>query len=131
MNPRNRGSAVLIDEDNVVVIKRNRDGKEYYVFPGGGIEEGESPEQATIREAFEELGVHIDIIEHLGLVEFNGMQHYFLAKIVGGVFGTGNGEEYVESRNRGLYEPMWIPISNLESLDIRPKEIAKILIDRM
>ena len=78
---------------------------------------------------FEELGVHIDIIEHLKTVEFNGMQHYFLARIVGGTFGTGQGEEFDESRNRGRYEPMWIPIAQLEALDIRPAEIAKRLYD--
>jgi len=127
-HPRNRGSAVIIEEDKVALIKRNRDGEEYYVFPGGGIEKGESPEQATIREAFEELGVRIDVIDYLGTVAFSGEQHYFLAKIVDGHFGTGHGEEYEENRNRGLYEPMWIPISKLESLDIRPMEIAKILI---
>lgn len=125
MSPRNRGSAVMIEEDKVAVIKRNRNGMEYYVFPGGGIEEGESPEQATIREVFEEVGVHIDIIRQLGTVQFNGTQYYFLARIVGGQFGTGQGEEFEENRNRGLYEPQWLPIAKLESLDVRPMEIVK------
>ena len=40
----------------------------YYVFPGGGIEKEKSPEQATIREAFEELGVHISIKDSLEIV---------------------------------------------------------------
>ncbi|MGN7386355.1 NUDIX hydrolase [Sporosarcina sp. SAFN-015] len=127
---RDRGSAVIIEGDKIVLIKRNRDGEEYYVFPGGGIEKGESPEQATIREAFEELGVRIDVIKCLGTVEFKGKQHYFISKIVGGEFGTGQGEEYEENRNRGIYEPMWIPISELDSLDVRPMEIAKILIEQ-
>lgn len=130
MHIRDRGSAVIIEGEKVALIKRSRDGEEYYVFPGGGIEKGESPEQATIREAFEELGVRIDVIKCLGTVEFKGKQHYFIAKIVGGEFGTGLGEEYEESRNRGIYEPMWIPISELGSLDVRPMEIAKILIEQ-
>ncbi|MGG0668367.1 NUDIX hydrolase [Sporosarcina koreensis] len=131
MHPRNRGSAVVIEDDKVAVIKRCREGEEYYVFPGGGIEDGETPEHATIREAFEELGVQIEVIECLGIVEFNGEQHYFIAKIVGGEFGTGQGEEYDEIRSHGLYEPIWIQIAALDSLDVRPMRIAKKLMERM
>lgn len=131
MHQRNRGSAVIVEDDKVAVIKRNRNEDEYYVFPGGGIEDGESPKQATIRESFEELGVQIDVLERLGTIEYNGIQHYFIAKICGGKFGTGQGEEYEKCHNRGLYEPMWIPIAELSSLDVRPMEIAKRLIERM
>uniref|UniRef100_UPI001CC9FCA5 NUDIX domain-containing protein n=1 Tax=Escherichia coli TaxID=562 RepID=UPI001CC9FCA5 len=77
MHIRDRGAAVIIEVQEVALIKRNRDGEEYFVFPGGGIEKGESPEQATIREAFEELGVRIDVIKCFGTVEFKGKQHYF------------------------------------------------------
>ena len=124
---RNRGAAVIVDMDQVAVIKRARNGAEYYVFPGGGMEDGESPEQATIREVFEELGVHIKIKESLGTVQFNGTQHYFIAEIIGGVFGTGAGEEFEADRNRGTYEPMWMPINQLLSVDVRPIVIAEKL----
>ncbi len=46
---RNRGSAIILENNQVALIKRVRDGQVYHVFPGGGIEEGESPEQAAIR----------------------------------------------------------------------------------
>ncbi|WP_318241650.1 NUDIX hydrolase [Sporosarcina quadrami] len=127
MQLRNRGSAVIIESGKVAVIKRIREGKEYFVFPGGGIEEDESPEQATIREAFEELGVHIEIKESIGTVHFNGVQYYFLSEIIGGTFGTGSFEEYGENHNRGSYEPMWLPIDKLVSLDVRPMEIAEVV----
>ena len=94
---RNRGSSVIIENDKVALIKRVRDGQEYYVFPGGGIENGESPEQAAIRETFEELGVHISIKDSLGIVNYIGIQYFFVAEVIGGTFGTGEGEEF---RNR-------------------------------
>ena len=40
---RNRGSAIIIENQKVVLIKRNRNKCVYYVFPGGGIKEGETP----------------------------------------------------------------------------------------
>lgn len=123
---RNRGSSVIIENNKVALIKRVRAGQEYYVFPGGGIEHGESPEQATIRETFEELGVHVAIKGSLGIVNYNGVQYFFIAEIIGGVFGTGNGEEFGdECMNRGTYEPMCVELEQLSSLDVYPIEIAE------
>lgn len=59
MNLRDRGSVILIANNNVALIKRIRKGSVYFVFPSVGIEEGESPEIAVKREVFEELGVKI------------------------------------------------------------------------
>ncbi len=123
---RNRGSSVIIENNKVALIKRVRAEQEYYVFPGGGIERGESPEQAAIRETFEELGVHISIKDSLGIVNYNGEQYFFIAEVIGGTFGTGEGEEFKdECVDRGTYEPMWIELERLLSLDVRPIEIAE------
>ncbi|WP_342506912.1 NUDIX domain-containing protein [Sporosarcina sp. FSL K6-2383] len=123
---RNRASSVIIENNKVALIKRVRAGQEYYVFPGGGIEQDESPEQAAIRETFEELGVHVAIKGSLGIVNYNGLQSFFIAEVVGGVFGTGEGEEFKgECKNRGTYEPMWVELEQLSSLDVHPIEIAE------
>jgi len=46
---RNRSVAIIVQEGKIALIKRIREGKTNYVFPGGGIEEGETPEEATKR----------------------------------------------------------------------------------
>lgn len=53
---RNRGAAIIVQEGKIALIKRIREEETYYVFPGGGIEECETPEEATKREVYEELG---------------------------------------------------------------------------
>jgi 8-oxo-dGTP diphosphatase len=121
---RSRGAAVLIENQHIGLIKRTREGIAYYVFPGGGIEFGETPQ----REVFEELGVTIRMKKLLGRIEYNGTQFYYLANIVGGDFGTGKGEEYTNpNRNRGTYEPIWVPVGEFSTLDIRPKEIKEMV----
>ncbi|KMY28973.1 DNA mismatch repair protein MutT [Lysinibacillus xylanilyticus] len=122
---RNRGSVVIVENDTVGLIQRIRDGSVYYVFPGGGIENGETPEEGAKREAFEELGVEVKVNECIAKVEYKGTQYFFLSEIINGMFGTGQGEEYTDKeRDRGTYLPMWVDIKKLSSIDVKPKEVA-------
>ncbi|MDL4842347.1 NUDIX hydrolase [Aquibacillus rhizosphaerae] len=122
---RSRSSVVLIQNKKVGLIKRIRNDSVYYVFPGGGIEAGETPEEAAKREALEELGVKIKVDECIATIEFDGPQYYFLSEIIDGIFGTGHGKEFTdEDRGRGLYLPMWIEINRLSHIDVKPKEVA-------
>lgn len=124
---RNRGSCIIVKDNEVVLIKRIREGHVYNVFPGGGIEEGESPEEAAVREANEELGIKVNIQKLFAQVEYmEGIQYYFLAEIVNGEICAGKGEEYTDvNRNRGEYIPMWVKIDELKNMDVRPKEVAE------
>ncbi|HFJ9439830.1 MULTISPECIES: NUDIX domain-containing protein [Bacillus] len=120
---RNRGAAIIVQEGKIALIKRIREGETYYVFPGGGIEEGETAEEATKREAYEELGVHIKVEHLIAKVEYRGTEYYFNARIIGGVFGSGKAEEF-EIKDRGIYIPLWLPIHELEEVNIKPYEVV-------
>jgi 8-oxo-dGTP diphosphatase len=122
---RDRGSVVIIENGKVALIKRIRADSVYYVFPGGGIEKGETPKEAAKREAYEELGVEVKILECIAKINFNGTQYFILSEIINGTFGTGQGEEYSGiKRDRGTYLPIWVDIKRLPSLNVKPKEVA-------
>ncbi|WP_456274603.1 NUDIX hydrolase [Bacillus sp. AK031] len=121
---RNRGSVVIIDNKQVVLIKRVRDGEVYYVYPGGGIEAGETPEETARREAFEELGVTVELEDCIAVIDYHGKQYFYLAYILNGQMGTGSGEEFLDT-SRGTYEPLWMDIDQLPSLDVRPGEVSE------
>jgi 8-oxo-dGTP pyrophosphatase MutT (NUDIX family) len=90
-----RSAVVILEHGKVVLIRRVRAGQTYYLFPGGGIEEGETPEGAAVREAYEELGVVVALDRLLAMVQFEASaQYYYLARVVGGVFGTGTGQSW-------------------------------------
>jgi 8-oxo-dGTP diphosphatase len=127
---RGRAAVVLRDETRVALIRRVRDGRTYFVFPGGGIRADETPADAATREAGEELGVRVVLGPRLLIEEFRGRTiHYFSALIVGGDFGTGTAEEMVASgtTERGTYEPVWMEIADLPHYDVRPRVLATIL----
>ena len=119
---RNRGAAIIVQEGKIALIKRIREEETYYVFPGGGIEEGETPEEATKREVYEELGVHIKVEHLIAKVKYKGNEYYYLY-ITGRVFGSGTAEEF-QWEGRGSYIPLWLPINELEKVNIKPYEVV-------
>lgn len=58
----------IVDKDGkILMIKRaKKEGDLVWAFPGGKVEDGETKEQACIREVFEETGINIQIKQILG-----------------------------------------------------------------
>jgi 8-oxo-dGTP pyrophosphatase MutT (NUDIX family) len=132
---RSRAGIVLIEGEKVALIERHRAGLHYFVFPGGGVDEGESPEQAAIRETMEELGVEVVIQRKIAEVQLGkkSRQIYFLVEQTGGEFGTGAGEEFTDvdpdHPQRGIYIPIWMPISELpQHTNIYPADVARLVV---
>jgi len=131
---RIRAGIVLIQGNKVALIERHRAGLDYFVFPGGGVDEGETPEQAAIREAMEELGIEISIKQMIAEVRLGekSKQVYFLVEQTGGEFGTGIGEEYTDSdpanSEEGIYIPVWMPIDQLPlHQNVYPADVADLV----
>ena len=56
----------LIKDNKVVAIKYKTHDPGFYDIPGGGIEEGENPEDTSIREFREETGLNLIKQHHIG-----------------------------------------------------------------
>ena len=132
---RVRAGIVLIQNNKVALIERHRAGLDYFVFPGGGMDEGETPEQAAIRESMEELGIEVAIQKKIAEIQLGqkSRQIYFLVEQVGGVFGTGVGEEYTDSDpndpDEGIYVPIWMPIDELpQHPKVFPEDVSKLVV---
>ena len=112
----------------VGVIKR-KDYKEYYTFPGGGLEENETLEQGVIREIKEEFGIDVEVVKKLyemNSEKFNQKEYFFLCKYVGGEFGTGDGPEYNNDPkyiDSGKFIPEIIKKEDVKTLLLLPTEI--------
>ena len=131
---RTRAGIVLIENGNLALIERHRDGLDYFVFPGGGVDPGETIEQAAVRETLEELGVEVVIERTVAEIRLGprSRQVYFLVRSTGGQFGMGTGEEYLHSDPNdpyeGSYEAVWMPVDQLAlHRNIYPSELAQLV----
>jgi len=66
-------SAAIIMKDNKIFVTQRGYGefKDWWEFPGGKIEEGETPEECLKREIKEELKADINIDKYLCTVEYD------------------------------------------------------------
>jgi len=125
-----RAAVILLQDDKVALLERNRRGTRYFVFPGGGVDKGETPEQAAVREADEELGMQVAIVRLVAEVSYHGVpQYFFLAEATGGDFGAGQGKEMSSAAesDQGSYRPCWIPVTELTSLPVLPSIVARYI----
>jgi 8-oxo-dGTP diphosphatase len=125
-----RAGIILLQDDKIALIERYRAGLHYFTFPGGHVEEGETPERAAIRETEEELGLQVAFKQLVARFGWQGKwQYYYLAEITGGTFGSGNGEEMLAPLpERGTYRPMWMPVAELLDQPVKPHELAELVI---
>ena len=132
---RTRAGVILIEDNKIALIERHRAGLDYFVFPGGGVDEGETTEQGAIREALEELGVQVAIKQKVAEIHFGQTTRhfYFLVDRISGEFGTGTGEEFTDAHpdhpQEGIYIPIWMPVDELaQHHNIYPSDLAKLVI---
>jgi len=120
-----KGARVIIEKDGkILFLHRIKGDREYYVIPGGTIEEGEEPEEAAIREIKEETNFDVDI-EFLWEINDRApigdcLTYFFLAKEFTGEMKLGSPEIDRQSEtNKYLLE--WISLSKIKDLLIYPE----------
>jgi len=77
----------IIEGGRILLLYKTR--HNYYEFPGGKIQQGESREDAAFRETMEEIGCSVQIIKYLGAYESHISEgdfetHVYQAKILSG-----------------------------------------------
>lgn len=94
---------IILDEQNrMLMVKQHHDGKDIWMVPGGGIEEGEGAREAAAREVKEETGLDVNVtrlVWHVEEVSKRGQRFvdFFLADVVGGDLQLGEDPEFDEN----------------------------------
>ncbi|MDQ3778786.1 MAG: NUDIX domain-containing protein [Actinomycetota bacterium] len=98
--PRIRVSAILRRQGRVLLCRHEKQGKEYWLLPGGGVNSGESLVDALHRELEEELGISEDVpVEGpVAIVDSIAPQRTFAAKhVVHIIFAGDLGDRSLEA----------------------------------
>ena len=118
-------------------VKKRKDYQNYYTFPGGGLEEGETEEEGTIREIKEELGIKVKVTKKLyemNSEKFEQREIFYLCEYIDGKFGTGDGPEFSGDPNykdSGNYIPEIVQKEKIKDILLLPLEIKEKLLKDM
>lgn len=117
--PRVRVAAIITANDEVLLVRHEKDDHTYWMLPGGGVAFGESLETALKRELLEETGLSIDIGELVLLsdaIANDGSRHIvnlcFSATVSAGAPTLGTDARIVEVA--------FLPVDSLASIQFFP-----------
>ncbi len=107
-------AAVILEKDRVLLAQRKSDGPHglKWEFPGGKLEEGESPEECVVREIKEELRMDIEALDVFKAVthrygDKNILLLAYLCRRTGG-----------DPVPLGCRDVSWVPVEKIMDFDL-------------
>ena len=118
-------AAIIRKGDKIFATQRGYgDFKDWWEFPGGKIEPGETPEEALIREIHEELSTEISVDEFLCTVDydypkFHLTMHCFFCSLVSEALHLNEHEAARWLEQDELSSVQWLPADILVVKEIK------------
>lgn len=127
-----RVSAIILRDNKILLIHRKKNGEEYWVFPGGGVEDTETIEEGIVREVKEETSLDVlkqTLIFNAYNESSNKEEPFFLCEVSSGEVEI-IGEEKYRNSSENWYQLEWVELSNLQNIWLVPKKAAEEIINR-
>lgn len=122
-------AAIIRKGDKVFATQRGYgEFKDWWEFPGGKMEEGETPEQALVREIHEELDARISVDKFLYTVEWDYPQfhltmHCYLSSLLDEALHLNEHEAARWLGKEELHSVNWLP-ADVSLLPLIAKELS-------
>ena len=133
--PRQAGRAILRDrQGRVLLIHFVLPNMTFWATPGGGMEPGETPLAAALREVREELGIDVvlegPVHQAVGIFEFEGVLIENTDNFFAGRWeGTPRLVGATQAESAALTQARWWTVEEMERTqeDIFPRDLAAVL----
>lgn len=110
-------AAIIIHDNQIFATQRGYgEFKDGWEFPGGKIEEGETPQEALVREIKEELDTEIEVKDFLETVEYDYPEFHLSMDCF---FCTIKSGELVLKEHEAA---KWLTVETLDSVDWLPAD---------
>lgn len=126
-----RVSAIIIESEKILLIHRIKSDNDYFVLPGGSVEENEDNISALIREIREETSLEIEVDKLLWQInnEFDKRTQYiYLVSKYSGNLQLGSPEKDRQSEDN-KYVLEWHDIKDLKTVKFFPSEIKTNILE--
>ncbi|MEO6761065.1 MAG: NUDIX domain-containing protein [Candidatus Saccharimonadales bacterium] len=126
--------AIIIKDNQLLVMERNKFGHRYFTLIGGGINIGEDAETALRRELHEESGLSVGQIRHIFTEDAGdpfGRQYIFLCEYQGGepVMRPDSDEAKINELGQNMYLPRWLPLADLKRVEFLSESLRQALLN--
>lgn len=116
-----RAQVIVVRENRLLMVKHRRAGDEWWCLPGGGIEPGETPAAAALRELAEECRVTGTLLRPTSVVHFSpdDAHHTFLVEIGDQTPALGHDpeENALPTGEKLLSDVAWLSLADLAERD--------------
>jgi len=126
---KNRATAIIIRNGKLLLIHRQKPGRDYYVLPGGGVDLEESFEETCTREVKEETGLDVLALRLVfRYITLEKEENYYVTKVTPAEPVLGGAEAERQSPE-DTYTFLWVEAAQLESLNLLPGVARRICLE--
>ena len=112
-----RAQCIVHRQKRILMVKHRHEGEEWWCLPGGRIEADEMPEQAALRELWEECRVQGRVIRPTSVVTFAPDDQYYTYLIEIGTQAVSLGHDPELKESQVLVDVAWICLKELTERD--------------